>query len=85
MGIAIGAIFICCSRERQEDEMVQAVRLQALMMSLYVYVGLLIVCTLVINNLYYLYFMIANLCLFPRCIFIGIQDYDCTLQKSIRR
>ena len=65
MGIAIGAIFICCSRERQEDEMVQAVRLQALMMSLYVYVGLLIVCTLVINNLYYLYFMIANLCLFP--------------------
>ena len=34
IGIAIGALFICCSRERQEDEMVQAVRLQALMMSL---------------------------------------------------
>lgn len=65
IGIAIGALFICCSRERQEDEMVQAVRLQALMMSLYVYVGLLIVCTLIINNLTYLYFMIANLCLFP--------------------
>lgn len=65
IGISIGALFICCSRERQEDEMVQAVRLQALMMSLYVYVGLLIVCTLAFNDLNYLYFMIANLCLFP--------------------
>lgn len=65
IGIAIGSLFICCSRERQEDEMMQAVRLQALMVSLYVYVGLLIVCTLIINDLAYLYFMIANLCLFP--------------------
>lgn len=65
IGIAIGALFVCCSRERQEDEMTQAVRLQALMMSLYIYVGLLIVCTLVFNDLNYLYFMIANLCLFP--------------------
>ena len=65
IGIAIGALFICCSRERQEDEMVQVVRLQALMMSLYIYVGLLIVCTLAFNDLNYLYFMIANLCLFP--------------------
>ena len=65
IGIAIGSLFICCSRERQEDEMMQAVRLQALMVSLYVYVGLLIVCTLIINELAYLYFMIANLCLFP--------------------
>lgn len=65
IGISIGALFICCSRERQEDEMVQAVRLQALMMSLYVYVGLLIVCMLAFNDLNYLYFMIANLCLFP--------------------
>ena len=65
IGIAIGSLFICCARERQEDEMMQAVRLLALMVSLYVYVGLLIVCTLIINNLTYLYFMIANLCLFP--------------------
>ena len=46
-------------------EMIRSIRLAALLNSLYVYVLLLIACTLLINGVEYFRFMAANLVLFP--------------------
>jgi len=45
--------------------MIRSIRLAALLNSLYVYVLLLIACTLLINGVEYFRFMAANLVLFP--------------------
>lgn len=65
IGIAIGSIFITCSRERIEDEMTNAIRLNALLTSLYTYIVLLIVWTLAVNGMAYFYVMAASLVMFP--------------------
>ena len=73
IGIAVGALFIVCSRERIEDEMTRAIRLSSLLNSIYVYVVLLIVCTLFINGLEYFYFLIANTVLLPIIFVINFR------------
>lgn len=65
IGTALGALMIVCSREPHEDEMIRSIRLAALLNALYVYVLLLIACTLLINGVDYFRFMAANLVLFP--------------------
>lgn len=65
IGIALGALFIVCSKERVEDEMTQSIRLSSLLNSIYAYVILLVVCTLFINGIDYLVFALFNLALFP--------------------
>lgn len=65
IGIALGSIFITCSRERIEDEMTNAIRLNALLTSLYTYIVLLIVWTLAVNGMAYFYVMAASLVMFP--------------------
>ncbi len=65
IGVALGALFIVCSKERNEDEMTRSIRLAALLNSLYVYIVLLITSTLLLNGLTYLNFMVANLVLLP--------------------
>lgn len=65
IGIAAGALFIVCSKEKQEDEMTRSIRLAALLNALYVYVILLIASTLVINGIAFLEFTMINLVLFP--------------------
>ena len=42
VGICIGGIFVACSRERIEDEMISRIRLNALLTALYVNYALLI-------------------------------------------
>lgn len=65
IGIAIGAIFIVCSKEASEDEMTRSIRLASLLNALYVYVILLIASTIFINGIAFLHFMMVNLVLFP--------------------
>lgn len=65
VGIAIGALFIVCSKERFEDEMTKSIRLASLLHSLYAYVILLVVCTIFINGNNYIMFAIFNLVLLP--------------------
>lgn len=65
IGIALGGLFIVCSKSPQEDEMTGMVRLSALMKSLYVYVGLVVVGTLLINGIYFWLFTLAGLVAFP--------------------
>lgn len=65
VGIALGTLFITCSRERIEDEMTGAIRLRSLLSALYAYVAFLIIETLAVNGMAYLYVMMANLVAFP--------------------
>lgn len=65
IGTTLGALMIVCSREPHEDEMIRSIRLAALLNALYVYVLLLVACTLIINGVEYLQFMAVNLLLFP--------------------
>ncbi len=65
IGIALGALFIVCSKERYEDEMTKSIRLASLLNSIYAYVILLIGSTILINGVNFLVFTIFNLVLFP--------------------
>ncbi len=65
IGIALGAVFIVCSKEASEDEMTRSIRLSALLNALYVYVVLLIASTLLINGVAFFQFMVVNLVLLP--------------------
>ena len=75
IGIAIGSIFIACSRESIEDEMTSTIRLKALLSSLYTYVALLIIWTLAINGMAYIYVMSASLVILPM-IFVVCFRYE---------
>lgn len=65
IGTALGALFIVCSKERVEDEMTKSIRLTSLLNSIYAYVILLVCCTIFINGVNFLMFIIVNLVLFP--------------------
>lgn len=65
ISIIVGALFIVFSRERVEDEMTSALRLRSLQLSLYIYCAVLIVCTLFINGINFLYVALYNMVAFP--------------------
>lgn len=65
IGVAVGSLFIVCSKEKREDEMTSAIRLTALLYTLYVYMGLLIISTICLNGYWFWLFMCLNLVLFP--------------------
>ena len=78
IGIALGALFIVCSKERCEDEMTKSIRLSSLLNSIYAYVILLIGSTILINGANFLIFTLFNLVLFP-IIFV------CSFRLEIHR
>lgn len=65
-----GALFVACSRKRVEDEMTIAIRLNALLTSLYTYVVFLVIWTLAVNGLAYLYVMAVSLVMLPVIILL---------------
>lgn len=65
IGIALGSLLIVCSKEKSEDEMTRAIRLSAILNSLYIYILLLIISTILINGIEFMEFAILNLVLFP--------------------
>ena len=75
IGVALGAVFITCSRERIEDEMTSTIRLNALLTSLYTYVVVLVIWTLAVNGMNYLYVMAASLVMLPM-IFVVRFRYE---------
>lgn len=75
IGIALGSIFITCSRERIEDEMTSSIRLKALLTSLYTYIVFLVIWTLAVNGMAYLYVMAARLVMLP-IIFVVRFRYE---------
>lgn len=73
IGIAVGALFIVCSKERVEDEMTRAIRLSSLLNSLYIYVILLVASTIAINGIAFMMFAIVNLVLLPIIFVINFR------------
>lgn len=61
IGISIGAILVTCSCEEVEDEMIQHLRLNSLLIALYVNYAILIGCSLVIYDLAFLDVMLYNM------------------------
>lgn len=73
IGVLLGAVFITCSRERIEDELIGRIRLNALLVSLYCTVGTTVAATLLLYDFTYMNFMIFNLCLLP-VLFLIIEQ-----------
>ena len=61
IGTISGAILVTCSREKIEDEMVRQLRLNSLLVALYINYAVLIVCSLFVYGLDFLYVMIYNM------------------------
>lgn len=57
----VGAILATCSREKIEDEVVRQIRLSSLLVALYVNYAVLIVCSLFVYDLDFLYVMMYNM------------------------
>ena len=75
IGIVLGALFIICSKERHEDEMIRAIQLSAILNALYANVIIFIMGTLFINGEEYLRFITFNLGLLP-LIFVFIYTAE---------
>ncbi|MGM9805912.1 MAG: hypothetical protein ACI3Z7_05700 [Candidatus Aphodosoma sp.] len=75
IGMALGAMFIVCSEEPNEDEMVRSIRLSALFKAFYVYIFLLVVCTLFVNGLAFLDFMLVNMVLLPM-VYVAVFRFE---------
>lgn len=65
IGLTVGAIFIVCSKEQTEDEMIRAIRLASLLNSFYIYACILIASTIAVNGLAFMRFAMVNLVLLP--------------------
>ena len=61
IGIISGGILATCSCEKVEDEMVRQIRLNSLLIALYVNYAVLILCSLFIYSLDFLYVMMYNM------------------------
>ncbi len=61
IGIAIGGILATCSREKVEDEMISHIRLNALLIALYVNYAILIVCSLLVYDFDFIQVMIYQM------------------------
>ena len=61
IGTVSGAILATCSQEKIEDEMVRQIRLNSLLVALYVNYAVLIVCSLLVYDLDFLLVMMYNM------------------------
>ncbi|MEG1621998.1 MAG: hypothetical protein RR330_01350 [Alistipes sp.] len=61
IGSIIGAIFIVCSKEKIEDEMIASIRLNSLLTALYINYALLIIAALFFYDLDFFGIMVYNL------------------------
>ena len=61
IGIAIGGILATCSKEKIEDEMISHIRLNSLLVALYINYAVLIVASLLVYDLDFLQVMIYQM------------------------
>ena len=61
ISIVIGAILATCSQEKIEDEMTQHIRLNSLLIAMYINYALLIISSLLVYSLDFLYVMMYNM------------------------
>ncbi len=65
IGILVGTLMVACSRERVEDELTTALRLDALLLALYLNTGLVILAALWIYDFDFINVMCYNLFTLP--------------------
>lgn len=75
IGTVVGALFIGFSREKIEDEMIQHIRLNALMAAMWINYLLLIVVSLSIYNINYLTVMACSMAT-PLVIFLLVYHFN---------
>lgn len=65
IGVLAGSLLITCSRERIEDELIGRIRLNALLVALYINILWAVITSLALYNFDYLYVMVINLVSLP--------------------
>ncbi|MEG2612619.1 MAG: hypothetical protein RR971_03920, partial [Alistipes sp.] len=84
IGFCLGTIFVSCSREKIEDELIAKLRLDSLLIALYVNYGLLIVAALTVYDIDFLNIMLYNLFTTPLLFFILFRFKLWLLRKEVR-
>lgn len=65
IALLLGSIFVTCSHERVEDEMITHIRLNALLLALYIDIAVIIVAALAVYGLAFIDVMVYNLFTLP--------------------
>ncbi len=84
IGTTVGAMFIACSRERVEDEMISLERLNALLLALYIDLTLLGVCSLAVYDMGFLTIAFFNLCALPVLFVVIWRIRLCRMRKEVQ-
>lgn len=84
VGICVGSLFVACSREPIEDELISQVRLNSLLIALYLNTAIIIVSALCFYGLDYLYVMIGNIFTMLLVFLVVYEVKMWRLKKSLR-
>ena len=84
IGILCGSLFITCSREKVEDEMIARIRLDALLFALYANTAVIVVAALAAYGLAFVDVMIYNLFTLPLLFLVILRYRLWRLKKATR-
>lgn len=84
IGILCGSLFITCSREKVEDEMIARIRLDALLSALYANTAVIVVAALTTYDLNFVDVMIYNLFTLPLLFLVILRYRLWRLKKATR-
>lgn len=84
IGILCGSLFITCSREKVEDEMIARIRLDALLFALYANTAIIAVAALATYGLAFVDIMIYNLFTLPLLFLVILRYRLWRLKKTTR-
>ncbi len=84
IGILCGSLFITCSREKIEDEMIARIRLEALLFALYANTAVIVVSALATYGLAFVDVMVYNLFTLPLLFLVILRYRLWRLKKTIR-
>ncbi|MDE6865183.1 MAG: hypothetical protein K2I97_03020, partial [Alistipes sp.] len=84
IGILCGSLFITCSREKVEDEMIARIRLDALLFALYANTAVIVVAALATYGLAFVDVMIYNLFTLPLLFLVILRYRLWRLKKATR-
>lgn len=84
IGMLCGSLFITCSREKVEDEMIARIRLDALLSALYANTAVIVVAALATYGLAFVDVMIYNLFTLPLLFLVILRYRLWRLKKATR-
>ncbi len=84
IGILCGSLFITCSREKVEDEMIARIRLDALLLALYANTAIIAIAALATYGLAFVDIMIYNLFTLPLLFLVILRYRLWRLKKTTR-